>query len=317
MNSLTSTDRTAAAGRTGDWPTVSVIVPHLNDHQRLRLCLERLQRQTYPADLVEIIVVDNGSSRPIGPVVAEWANARAAFEAERGCGTARNRGVALSRGDVLAFTDSDCLPDPDWLRRAVGRLQAADGPDILGGEILIFCADEAHPTDAELYEKVFAFEQSRYIRHKHFAAGANILTTRRVFAQVGPFRNGKLPEDLEWGRRAAAKGFRLDYAPDAVVRHPARRSWEELRWKMDRTVFHQRNAMRERPLFLARWLVLMALLLVPPLNKLWQVARSPHLRPRQWPGAMRMVVRLRYYRVASMLAIQRDDRRLLREHYNG
>lgn len=298
-------------------PRVSVVIPHLNDHARLPRCLELLQRQSYPSELTEIVVVDNGSSRPIRDIIAAFPGVREAFEAERGCGTARNRGVQLSRGEILAFTDSDCLPDRDWVANGVQRLIAPGAPDILGGDILIFCGDERHPTEVELYEKVFGFQQQLYVRRKHFAAGANIITTRPVFEKVGGFRNGRLPEDLEWGRRATAMGYRVGFAPDAVVKHPARRSWSDLRWKMDRTIFHQRNAMREQDLFLLRWILFGTLYAVPPVDKIWEVVISPHLAgTMQRLAAIRILIRLRYYRVVRMAGCLWDASNLGQERFH-
>lgn len=289
-------------------PTVSIIIPHLNDHERLAICLALLQRQSYPAGKIEIVVVDNGSQTPIDPVIAAFPGVRGAFEREKGCGTARNRGVAVSSGEILAFTDSDCRPDPDWVANAVKRLTGPDAPDIVGGDIHVFAADEAHPTDAELYDKVFGFQQEWYVRAKHFAAGANIVTTRRAFGVIGPFLNGRQPEDVEWGHRARAKGLKLAFAPDALVRHPARYSWEDLRWKMDRTIFHQRNSWRTKSFFFLRWLALLCVLALPPLLKTRTILASPHLKDRgQRQGALAILFRLRYHRVRMVAQTLFDD----------
>lgn len=299
-------------------PFVSVIVPHLNDHERLKVCLELLHAQSYPAELMEIIVVDNGSALPIDDLVAPFPLARAAFEAERGCGSARNRGVVLSRGEILAFTDSDCRPDRDWLGNAVRRLIDNEGLHIAGGEIKVFAADESNPTDFELFEKVFGFEQRRYVNRKHFAAGANIVTTRKVFDAVGNFENGELPEDLEWGRRAHAMGFTIGFVGDAVIRHPARSNWTEIRKKIDRTTYHSRNLMRGKSLFALRWLLFTLVLAVPPVDKAWQIAVNPDL-----PGAgfklraLRALLRARYYRVAQMAAGLVDPDSIGRERFEG
>jgi len=146
----------------------------------------------------------------------------------------------------------------------------------------------------------------------------NIVTRREAFDRIGPFRNGTVAEDLEWGRRAGAAGCRLAYCADAVVRHPARRNWEELRWKMNRTVFHNLNLMKERPLFHLRWLIMIALLSVPPVDKLWEVAVNPRLRgASERLGAARTLVRLRYYRVGTMLRRLFDREKLGREHYSS
>lgn len=282
-------------------PLVDVVIPHLDDAERLAECLALLGEQSYPAERFRVIVVDNGSQRPLDALIARFPGVVLAEEAEKGCGSARNRGAALSTGDVLAFTDSDCRPDRDWLTNGVRRLTHHQA-DIVGGGIAVFAADEARPTDAELFDKVFGFEQERYVRRKSFAAGANIMVPRSVFAAVGPFRNGQLPEDLEWGRRAAAMGFRIGFAADAVIRHPARRTWSELARKIDRTTWHARNYMAERPWFRLRWAAYTAAMATPPLWKATKILASPALSGwgQRW-RTLRTLVRVRTYRVGRML----------------
>lgn len=283
-------------------PMVSVIVPHLNDHARLEICLGLLHAQSYPADRMEVIVVDNGSTHPITGIIAAFPLAIEAFETEKGCGTARNRGLKVAKGDIVAFTDSDCRPASDWIANAVRRLTNASGADIIGGDIAVFAADKNNPTDYELFDMVFGFEQARYVRWKRFAAGANIVTTRQVLDAIGPFRNGNLPEDLEWGRRAVDKGFVIEYAPDVVISHPARRSWPELRAKIDRTVFHSRNLLREKSLFRLRWLLFTLALCMPPMVKVWKLLRTPKLSSFRFRlRAARALFQARYYRARLML----------------
>ncbi|WP_142848520.1 glycosyltransferase family 2 protein [Telmatospirillum sp. J64-1] len=284
-------------------PFVSVIIPHLNDHDRLALCLEHLHAQTWPRDRYEVIVVDNGSQRPIDEVVARFPLSRASFEAERGCGSARNRGVAESKGEILLFTDSDVLPAPDWIERAVHWLTQGDA-DIVGGRVRVFPKDPANPTDVELYEQVFAFQNWKYIQRKNFTVGCCILTRREVYDRVGPFRNGNLPEDMEWGHRATAMGLRIRYAPDVLLSHPARHHWHELTRKMDRTTFHYRSMWRERSgrMFWVKWALFTAALAVPPVDKLWEVFTCRNLdNTQQKMRAARVLLALRYYRVRRMV----------------
>jgi GT2 family glycosyltransferase len=282
-------------------PLVDVIIPHLNDHDRLALCLERVARQSYPADRITVTVVDNGSDHPIDAVLARFANVRGLSESTRGCGSARNRGVAETSGAILAFTDSDCRPDPDWLLNGVALLSGGGGIDIVGGDVQVFAADEANPTDAELYDQVFGFECRRYVRWKHFACGANILVTRRVFEAVGPFRDGRLPEDLEWGQRASRLGYRIAYGAGARVRHPARHSFAELDKKTERTVWHARNHMAETAHFHLKWAAYTLAMASPPLIKAAMVLMSPNLRGnRQRWRALMALLRMRYTRAATM-----------------
>lgn len=282
-------------------PLVDVIIPHLNDHDRLALCLEALRRQSYPADRVSVTVVDNGSDRPIDEVLVRFPGVRGLTEPRRGCGSARNRGVAETSGSILAFTDSDCRPEPDWLVNGVMMLKPGCGVDIVGGDVRVFAADEANPTDAELYDKVFGFECRRYVVHKHFACGANILVSRRVFEAVGPFRDGRQPEDLEWGRRATRLGYRIAFGAEARVRHPARHSFAELDKKTERTIWHARNHMAEGEWFRLKWAAYTLAMASPPLVKAALVLASPALSGMgQRLRTLRTLLRVRYGRAATM-----------------
>ena len=88
-----------------DFPFVSIIVPHLNDHERLRTSLNALSRQDYPSEKYEIIVVDNNSDKPLDAVQAEFPHVRFSVERQRGCGMARNHGVDIAQvftaGDIM------------------------------------------------------------------------------------------------------------------------------------------------------------------------------------------------------------------------
>ncbi|MFO1169958.1 MAG: glycosyltransferase [Hyphomicrobiaceae bacterium] len=210
-------------------PRISVIIPHLDDLQGLRACIARLDRQTLPRECFEIVVADNGSSATLEEIEAAAPGARVVRISQRGAGPARNGGVAASCHAVLAFTDSDCLPEPQWLERGLEALTQAD---LVGGGVTVSLADPAHPTPSEAFEAVFAFDNRTYVEAKGFSVTANLFTTRAVFDAVGGFR-GQVPEDLDWCHRARAKGFRIAYAADARVSHPARRSWAELtrKWR--------------------------------------------------------------------------------------
>jgi GT2 family glycosyltransferase len=281
-------------------PFVDVIIPHLNDHDRLVRCLELLAAQSYPADSFQVTVVDNGSDKPLTDVLGRLPRVRVLSEAERGCGSARNRGVAETSGAILAFTDSDCQPDPDWILNGVRMLSPGSGVDIIGGRIRVFAQDEAAPTEAELFERVFGFETRRYVERKHFACGANIMVPRRVFEAVGPFRNGTSPEDFEWGRRATRLGYKIVHGDDVVVRHPARHTMEELKAKNGRTVWHQRNHMADGEWFRIKWALFTLALASPPLLKCVQVMRSPDLADgAQRRAALKALFAIRYFKAAT------------------
>jgi len=109
-------------------PTISVIVPVLNAASTLGRCVAALTRQDYPADRVEWIVVDNGSDDGSLEVLRSVSEVRCLQEPRPGAYAARNTGVSIASGDILAFTDPDCVVDAGWLR-AVAR--AFEDPTVL------------------------------------------------------------------------------------------------------------------------------------------------------------------------------------------
>ena len=210
---------------------ISVIVPHYNDLPGLERCLERLAAQALPAGGFEIVVADNNSPCGVAAVAAVIAGrARLVTALEPGAGPARNAGVAAATGQIFAFTDSDCLPEPGWLEAGVAAL---GGADFAGGAMRVL-VDHAGPlSGAEAFEMVFAFDNRRYVEQQGFTVTANLFCSRAVFEATGPFRVG-VSEDLEWCQRARRAGYRIGYAPGAVVAHPARADWPALRKKWAR-----------------------------------------------------------------------------------
>ena len=224
-------------------PKVSVIVPHYRDLHGLALCLAALERQTYPREDFEIIVGDNNS--PEGEAtVAEVIDGRARLLVirEKGAGPARNGAAAAARGDILAFTDSDCVPEPAWLAQGVAAL---DKHDFVGGRVRVLVDDMARMSPTEAFERVFAFDFKDYILNKGFTGSGNLFCARTLFEKVGGFRS-VVSEDVEWSHRARGMGFTLGYAPGAVVGHPARRTWPELLTKWRKANSEAYNLLIER-----------------------------------------------------------------------
>lgn len=211
---------------------VSVIIPVFNDLAGLGRCLEHLERQTVAA---EIVVVDNGSDAAQSIDPREYPGVQVLKEDRIGSYAARNTGVRAAAGGIIAFTDADCLPAPGWLEAGIAVLESGDA-DLVGGAVEVFPANASHPRSAELYEMKHAFPQRTYVEELGFAVTANLFVTRAVLEAVGPFREDlRSGGDLEFGRRATAAGFRLIFAPDAVVAHPARSTFAELSAKLRRT----------------------------------------------------------------------------------
>jgi len=217
-------------------PKVAVIIPVYNDDARLTLCLEALKRQSFPEHNFEVLVVDNGPSEGVRKICAAWPNVRYLVEERRGSYAARNTGLQHIRAaTIVAFLDSDCLPKADWLSLGVARLRSMEKCDFLGGRVQIFVRNPAKQSVAELYERVVAFPQKKYVEEGGWAVTANLFVRSYVFDSVGNFDDTlQSGGDMEWGKRATKAGMRLCYAEDVVVRHPARAKTAELRDKVQR-----------------------------------------------------------------------------------
>lgn len=231
-------------------PTVSVIIPVYNDAAALRRCLTALEAQDYPADLLQVLVVDNASTEDVGAALPADPRFQLLHESRRGSYAARNTGVRSATGKVLAFTDGDCVPRPDWVRQGVRALSAEPRPDAIGGAIELFFPHGAEPrTGPEHFEVRHEFQQRKYIEEWSFAATANVFVTREVFDRVGPFDAAlQSGGDTDWGTRLVASGGRLVYAPEVVVDHPARSDWRELGRKSRRVA----NGIADRTKHLGR-----------------------------------------------------------------
>lgn len=202
---------------------VSVIIPVYNDSERLKVCLDALERQTYPKTHFEVIVVDNGSSVDIASVVARFGQAVFACEGRTGSYAARNKGISLAKGEVLAFADSDCIPAPDWIEKGVANLLSIPNIGLLGGKIECVFLDQKKPKAFEVYDCITHLDQKYWIEKEKIGITANVFTFKTVFEKAGLFNDAlKSGGDREWGKRVVEHGYAVAYADDACVRHPAR-----------------------------------------------------------------------------------------------
>lgn len=198
--------------------TISVVIPAFNSEVIIAECLTALKRQDVPRDTYEIIVVDDGSTDTTGTVAESLADAVIRTE-NRGSAAARNTGARAARGDILLFTDADCIPKHDWIRRMAEPFENDEIHGVKGAYLTRQTAWVARFIQAE-YE-------SKYQYMSQFAAIDFIDTYsagfRRVtFLNLGGFDEsypGASVEDQEFSFRMAAAGFKMVFIADARVYH--------------------------------------------------------------------------------------------------
>ncbi|GAA5520524.1 glycosyltransferase family 2 protein [Aliifodinibius salicampi] len=212
---------------------ISVIIPVYNDSKRLKNCLEALEEQTISENF-EILVVDNGSEEDIYKIVQKFERAKYYNEKKVGSYTARNCGIEHSSGDILAFTDADCIPEQGWLKTGIDFLRNNPNCDAVGGEISLFPKTNS-PNAFELYDITFGFRQENSIYKHGYSVTANLFVRGTAFKEIGLFNEElKSGGDAEWCQRLISKGGNLCYLSSARIKHPALHSFQSFKRKYRR-----------------------------------------------------------------------------------
>lgn len=199
-------------------PLLSVIIPARDAAETLGDCLRALRSQSLGRDRYEVIVVDDGSSDHTPRIAEAWADCLIR-QTGRGPAAARNAGAVSAHGELLVFTDADCIPTPDFLERLSGAFQEAE----------TVAAKGAYRTAQR--GLVSRFVQQEY-QHKYdrmarrpridFIDTYAAAYRRRVFLENGGFDASYLTasvEDQELSFRLARKGYGMVFVPSAIVFH--------------------------------------------------------------------------------------------------
>ncbi|MDN4504241.1 glycosyltransferase family A protein [Alteromonadaceae bacterium BrNp21-10] len=218
-------------------PDISIVIPVFNDYARLHLCLQALVTQT-GEHAIEIIVIDNGSTKIDQSIVKQYqALPQVQFISETKAGSyaARNKGLDDCTADIIAFTDSDCIPSENWISTALTIFENQK-VDLVAGNIHVFTTSNATQTLLETYETVLAFPQKENARLGR-SVTANLIMRKTVLDKIGKFKDDSFSgADHEYTGRAVAQGFNLIYGQDCIVAHPTRSKMSQMRQKLRRTV---------------------------------------------------------------------------------
>jgi glycosyltransferase involved in cell wall biosynthesis len=199
---------------------ISVVIPVFNTARYLERVIAALRAQEYAREDYELIFVDNGSGDNSREVLERHSDLRVLREPERGSYAARNRGVREARGDIVAFTDSDCFPVAGWLRSIEAgfrdeRRHILMGPRIPpGNDSWVRLVSEYENKKAEL---VCAGEDPLV----YFGYTNNMAVRRTTLDRFGPFIQRERGSDTIFVR-GVVEGLGCDavaYLPDMAVRH--------------------------------------------------------------------------------------------------
>ena len=198
-------------------PMVSVVICAYNAERTMRPCLESLRKLDYPQ--YEVIIVDDGSRDRTADISMDFAEFRLIRQPNKGLSVARNVGLHAARGDIVAYTDSDCVVDPHWLTLMVRTLteknfDGCGGPNYApheDGWIEACCA--ASP--GAPCHVLTADDVAEHL------AGCNMVFTKSALLKVGGFdpQFTSAGDDVDVCWRILDSGMRLGYCPAAFVWH--------------------------------------------------------------------------------------------------
>jgi glycosyltransferase involved in cell wall biosynthesis len=205
---------------------ISLIISTRDRCQQLGRCLDSIRQMEFERPW-ELIVVDNGSKDATAEVVKQFSDKasfplRYVFEPEPGLGNAHNAGVAVARGEVLAFTDDDCYPEIDFLTRVWSAFADPSIGYIAGRIVLHDPAD--YPMTTIESTTPYVFRARSFVRGGSFG-GANMAFRKKVLDEIGGFDPlfgpGALfnAEDVDAAARASAIGWKGEFRPEVIVRH--------------------------------------------------------------------------------------------------
>jgi O-antigen biosynthesis protein len=203
--------------RLPSYPKVSVIVCSYNGASTLDNCLASLMKVNYPD--YEVILVDDGSTDNTQDIAAKYPSIVNIKQKNMGLSYARNVGAHAAKGDIFAYTDGDCMADPDWLYFLVGTLLSGDYAGVGGPNIsppaanwIQACVSAAPggPSHVLLTDTV-----------AEHIPGCNMAFHRWAYEQVGgfdPFYR-KAGDDVDFCWRLQQGGGAIAFSPAAIVWH--------------------------------------------------------------------------------------------------
>lgn len=214
-------------------PTVSVIVPVKNGAAKIKDLLDSLMQVNYNRDKLEIIVVDGNSTDDTREIVSQY-KVKLLTEEGPGLNAARNTGIKYSRGEIIAFTDYDCVVSKNWIEKIVENFQ---DPHVgcVGGTILGYSNDFFSLYCDESLVPVLRIFKKREVVDTikpplNYPAGCNFALKREAIKKVGVFderiRYGF--DEIELIERICGSGCKMVLDPEILVRHKHRSSLSEI-----------------------------------------------------------------------------------------
>ncbi|WP_336119293.1 MULTISPECIES: glycosyltransferase [Marinobacter] len=192
-------------------PKLTMIIPCFNEEEHLSKCLNSIADQDYPQDLIELLIVDNGSTDN-SLNIAQNSSAKIHVKPNINVGAVRNYGARNAEGEILVFLDADCSLDTTWISRAV-ELVSEQPNTVFGGGCLL-------PPNAQWVETCWLLENEEGNVLPRELLGCSIVLPKAIFEFSGGF-DESLPsgEDSEFSSKLKELSFQVTLTRDLNVVH--------------------------------------------------------------------------------------------------
>ncbi|MEL7119208.1 MAG: glycosyltransferase family A protein [Bacteroidota bacterium] len=196
---------------------ISIIIPNLNNKERLFACLYAVFAQI--REDVEVILVDNGSTDGAKQVVNHFDVKFIEVRHPKSPYVCKNEGLKIATGNYIIFLDSNCIPHPDWLKAGL-QLLTENQADLVIGPLVYEYSNP--PSKHERFDFLYSIVREEDMMHKTSLPGGNLFVRKEVIEKIGEFPEVRSKGDIIWTNKAYHAGFRLGYAKDAKVDYPAK-----------------------------------------------------------------------------------------------
>lgn len=197
---------------------ISIVIPTYNGASRIANCLTALLPQA-EAHGAEILVVDDGSTDDTARVVSQYPSVRLIQKSNAGPAAARNHGATEATGNIILFTDDDCVPAPDWLAKMLAPFEDADVVGAKGVYRTLQKSIVARFVQIEYEDRYRLMSVHKDI---DFVDTYSAAFRRERFLEIGGYDTSfpvACAEDIELSYRMSARGWKMKFVPDAVVYH--------------------------------------------------------------------------------------------------
>jgi glycosyltransferase involved in cell wall biosynthesis len=197
---------------------VSVIVPAYNARKTIGQCIEALLSQKYQRENYEVIVIDDGSTDGTAEAVKTYP-VKYIYQRNQGPATARNAGVREAQGEIILFTDSDCVPSDNWIAEMIKPFEDKEVVAVKGSYKTRQKSMVARFAQIEFEERFEMLKKTESIDMVDtYSAGYR----KEIFLQMGgfdPYFPVANNEDTELSYRMSKLGYKMVFNPDAIVYH--------------------------------------------------------------------------------------------------